>query len=448
MRSSQFGVMPYKVGDLRLLPRTSRPGYFVEDGQEWLRTGMLRSNAGNVYAGLLAKSPGYGINFNVAADRVNAFTTPTAGSTSPTFCRLTMYYTSGGRYVLMPAPNDSGSNIFLRHGPDLSGAGVGVQAAAAALTGHCMHNGLVLISTADNTAGTGVKSFSTSLQSATGMTVQQYGGVASNGTNLAVAIARGTSSNGLNGIQTSVDGVAWTPRTGTSSAAVNLVGIHYSPFLNRFFKWGGATNNSDTVILSTPDGYTDTVAMAATTLYETGAGVGGQVYGGMQHAAASTPGATLLPVRRIADGIYGWLRTTDGVAWSFVSPMLDQNLQGINALPAATVWDLQYDAPRARLVAFAGGSTVTSGDLPAFYTSTDGGLSWQPGCAFGDASSNVVKFLGFSIANGQDLAHVGPGGPNPYLYSYPASKFGPIPSHVGVAALSPAAGLSYHIRIA
>lgn len=452
VRSSDFGGSPYKIGDLRVLLANAKPPYFLEDGQEWLRTGVLRANTANAYASLLAVSPGHGVNFNVAADRQNAFTAPSAGG-AIAYSRVTMYYTTGGRYVLVPPALDGGSTPTFRHNTDLTGLGTSVQIAATSCTGHCLHNGIVLFSTTENTANTSIKNFNTTLNNSTsGPTTQQYSGIASNGTNLAVATARVVSSNAANGIQTSTDGLSWTARTGTSGAigaTTGIVGIHYSAFLNKFFKWGGSAGggNTEAVILSTSDGFTDTVAMAALTGYKTQFST---VYGGMQHGAASSTGAVLIPVQRNSDSMYGWLRSTDGATgWTFVSPYLDANLRGIpNTYSISTLMDLQWDSVRSRLVAFPSSTVASSGDVPMLYYSTDHGLTWQADNCFDDADTSVTKFLGFSVANSIDLAHVGGGGAGGYLYSYLGTKFGSVPSYVGtIGAYSQVAGVSYNLRI-
>lgn len=444
--SSDFAAGGYELGDLRPLPAFNRPGFFVENGQEWLRTGLLRANVGNAYADLLAVAPGYGVNFNVAADRVNAFSAPTQGTL--VFSRITAYYTASGRYVFCAPPTDASAAVALRHNSDLTGAGTAVQVAGTAVTGHCYHNGKILFSTTDNTAGTGLKAFDSALANGTGLTTQQYAGVASNGTNLAVAIARSVPSNYGNGIQTTTDGLAWVPRTGTSGLLSAMVGIHYAPWLGKFFKWG-YVGGGDAAILSTTDGYTDAVAMPTLVGYYVQFG---STYGSMQHAAASTPTATLIPVQRASDGMFGWLRTTDGTNWVLVSPFLDPTLQGINAYTSVLTapMDLQYDAPRSRLVAFLSAPTNTSGDWPAFFFSVDNGSTWQAGPAFDDVDTSITRFLGFSYVNGQDLAHVGAGATAAqYRYSYPASKFSQTPSYVGtLSAYGPGSGnVFYSIRI-
>jgi hypothetical protein len=220
------------------------------------------------------------------------------------------------------------------------------------------------------------------------------------------------------------------------------VGIHYAPWLGKFFKWGPAAGGG-AAILSTLDGYTDSVAMPAQPGWTV---VFSGLYGGMQHSAASTANATLIPVRRDSDSMYGWLRTTNGTAWTFVSPFLDPNLRGINGFAATVLPDLQYDAARSRLVAIPG--SANSGDFPAFYFSADNGTTWQASNAMDDADMAVGRFLGFSQVYGVDMAHVGTGAANGYLYSYAASRFDAVPSYVGtVGAYSPAAGVTYHIRI-
>ncbi len=442
IRSSEFGGSPYELGDLRGLPSYGRPGFFIEDGQEWLRTGMLRSNAGNGYADLLTRAPGYGVNFNVASDRLTNWVAPSQGG-APSHYRMELHRTVAGYYVLCPPPNDLGGIATLRVGTDyLVNPGSVVGVASVALTGYCYHNGIMLFCTRDGTANTGLKNFDSVIGSGTGYTAQEYAGIASNGSNLAVAIARGAPSNAANAFQTSVNGGVWTPRTGSSNLLSSMVGIHYAQWLGKFFKWGPAAGGG-AAILSTSDGYTDSVAMPAQPGWTV---VFGGLYGGMQHSAASTANATLIPVRRDSDSMYGWLRTTNGTAWTFVSPFLDPNLRGINAFAANVLPDLQYDAARSRLVAIPG--SANSGDFPAFYFSSDNGSTWQASNAMDDADTAVGRFLGFSQVYGVDMAHVGTGAANGYLYSYPASRFDAVPSYVGtVGSYGPTAGVTYHIRI-
>jgi len=446
VQSSDFGGSPYKLGDVRPLPLYSRLGYFTEDGQEWLRTGLLRANTGNAYAELVAAAPGYGVNYNVPADRVGNFGV-IAVNGSLIYSRVVLYRTTAGRYLLAPPPSDAGSNMVARSSPDLTTAGTSVALSTTACTGHCLHNGIVLFCTTDGTASTGLKNFDTVIGSGTGYTAQSYAGVASNGTNLAVAIARGVSSNVANCIQTSTDGGSWVPRAGSNGALQNMVGIHYAPHPGKFFKWGGSSADANAIaILSAADRYTDTLALSADVNYK---GQISTVYGGMQHGAASTPTATLIPVQRVSDSMYGWLKTTNGTTWTFVSPHLDP--AGSRVAHAVTaLFDLQYDAQRSRLVAFAA-TPANSGDCPAYYFSTDDGATWQGSPGFDDADPAVTKFLGFSYAGSQDVAHVGLNSGAPYLYSYPAAKFGTTPSYVGTISThfvdSAAAKVAYSIRI-
>lgn len=454
VRSSDFGGSPYKVGDLRPLPKDNRPKFFVEDGQEWLMSGSLRSNAGNAYADLLARASGYGVNFLAAADRLSAMAAPNVGATTPVFSRHTMYH-NGTNYVLAPTPDDTsiGSQTYV-WASSLAGAGtpVTINATNDGVTGHCqMASGVILFATTQVAVNAGVKRIAANgsalLNATTGPTAQAYAGVATDGT-LAVAVARGLVSNGANGVQTSTDGAVWTARTGTSGAigaTTGMIGIHYAPHLAKFFKWGGGVGGvGTTVILATVDGFTDTVALAEVAAYTSKFVVGASA--GYQASAASSPTATFIPVVRKSGSLPGWLKTTDGTAWVFTSPFLDATQRLPSALP--TVLNIQYDAARARLVAWPANS-ANSGDYPSHYYSTDDGATWVAGPAFDDEDTTVVSLLGFDQVNGNDLVHVGKSGtPQRYVASYAGSKFGPQLSHVGLlSAYAPATGINYAVRI-
>lgn len=436
MKSSQFAG-GYKLGDLRPLVAAAVPRYFVEDGQEWLASGSLKANTGNAYAELLAKfQNGYGVHAVSDTDALYSGAGPSGGS-SPSSSVGAVYWT-GTRYVALPNMVSSGSQSFY-HGATLAGIStLGSVAASSGLSGHTYltsSNSVVLSTRAnapeclqriDNTGGISVTG---------GGPSSPVIGVAGNGVNLAVAIREGVSSNLTNGIYTSTDGSVWTGRTGSLGSLITMHGIHYAAHLGRFLTWGVAGGQYG--ILSSPDGFTFSVSRAPAgdfTLGNTGANGGGQAF------AASSPTATLIAATRNSDGAVGFLRTTDGTTWTFVSPFSETSRQGsLSGTTSPTVMPVQYDAVRGRFVALMQTATAngTRTDNALYAHSTDG-ITWSWSGALGHLAKALV-FFGFSNPNGQDLAILSTNSNGVMngttLQLVPGSKVSGVPSHVG--AVSP-----------
>lgn len=441
----------YQIGDLKPLLTNARPKWFRDSGQEWLYTGTLRANTGNAYFNLLAVSPGNGVNFLAAADRIVTQASPPKSGANPQWGAISVLW-DGNNYCAVPSCAEDGGGASVQVGATLSAMTINNSLSAFGMCGYCQvaPGGRIVFACNDATSGLGLRYLSAGGAIVNGSaTARAYGGVASNGSNLCVAFARASASNAANSLQTSVDGAAWTARTG-SSALLNggIYGIHYSGALVRFFKWGLAGTGFG--ILSTTDGFTDTVAMASNAAYLPHDTIN-NYKSGYQHGAASTPGATLLPARRVSDNMWGWLRTTDGTTWNFVSPFLDPAMRapgGSSVLAGNEVINLLYDAPRSRLVAWMGNSRVGMGDFPSYYYSLDDGATWTAGPCLLDEDAAATLFSGLSVANGQDLMFTGLTGDNRLKYIYPGSKLANVASHVGtVTAYAQTPGITYAVRI-
>lgn len=451
VRSSEFGGSPFDLGDLRLLPLSARHKYFTENGQEWLYSGTLRSNAGNAYAGLLAKSPGNGVNFLSAADRVGTVNPAPSSGGPPFFTRHEIYW-DGNRYVAVPPGLDLTGNPTIRTGATLGTISTSVQpnAVGDSMCGHCQFstNGRIIFALKDTTAGQGLRYLNAAgaMNNSSGAASKSFASVTSSGT-LAVAIARAETSNSPNAIATSTEGVTWTQRTGSSSLLNgSMLGVHWAPHLTKFLTWGVAALGGYGVLSST-DGFTFATAMALDTAYHP-QDAAGTHFSGWNASAASTPNATLLPARRVSDNIWGWMRTTNGTTWTFVGPFLDPLMRLQDAVGAGSVLNLVYDAARTRLVAWVGNNYSNSGDFPSYYYSTDDGVTWTAGPCMDDEDTTISRINGMSVANGNDLLLVGIDGSASLKYLYPGAKLANIASHVGlIGSYQQVTGINYALRI-
>lgn len=395
---------PYKIGDLRALNAAVTPRYFVEDSAEFLATGVLRSNAGNAYSDLLTKfKNGYGVHVLLTADYTYSGTGPVAGA-SPLSNVSDIYYLTSN-YVWLPPIAASATQWS--YASALAGAwtrgsptGAGAQVLAHCKVGAAPVVVLCTSAASPDNLNSVANSGAATARGATATAA--FTMAASNGTNYAV-VAAASNSNSANQIATSPDGVNWTNRTGSAALLTTMRGLHYAAHINQYLLWGqGASGGSFNAIVKSTDGFTLSVARAEATDYalpNTGTG-------GSQHYAASSPSETLIAAIRNSDGLVGFLRTTDGTTWSFVSPWSSDTRAGNNSGVVPTTHQcVRYDSVRGRFyIPFnnAVASTAQS-DNAAYAYSADGGITWDFSGALG---AGLKGFAGFANPNSQDIAIV------------------------------------------
>lgn len=403
-----------------------------------MRTGSLVPYTTN-YAELLSELPALTLHY--ATDYGSySVAMPSAGSSPFRLTTLAEVLWNGANYVMMPyvVSTASGSPYYrIKNSLNAAGSTGNFSTANVPLTTYCFQNNVVVagISTPGGTKGlcylpAGSSNTAFSVSSGAVPTDSRKWALACNGTNRVVGVGAGLATAST--IAYSIDnGANFSTATGSLSVSGSIVNIHWSPCAGKFLTYGDdvAMASANIFILASTDGYTNTAVMSPNSAY----GVSISSYpAGYQHTAASSNTVTLLGVRQVSTGTYGFLRTTNGVTFTFVDPIASAKVfydslgQGLLTV--------QWDSVRSRFVAwFAASTTAFLRTATSAYLYSSDGNTWTASPAVATVDSQDQILYGFSNANNQDIVLTGVGSasgvPN---RMYSASQFVGNPSHVGI----------------
>lgn len=207
--------------------------------------------------------------------------------------------------------------------------------------------------------------------------------LASNNSNLAVLLTSSVTSNGA--LYTTINGTAFTARTGTGGTNATISAAYWSPCANAFLY---PLNTTIAALNVTADGYTQSAAILPNGLVSTPF-----FTDTWKTKCASSSTSTLILMR---DGKL--LRTTDGNNYSLVDPSSSGDYP-IIPIPTSAV--ITHDGSRYIIYII---SSVSG--TPTYIYSEDDGKTWYYSLCYEstvDGISNVIYSMAMQLVNGKLL---------------------------------------------